>query len=421
MEDRSEPCYITFAIKDADGAEVAHVRLLEPCTERDAVNAYYLLNAAHKHVEPWLVDRMRDMLASMPFAELIAIHLAEGLLYLYIGKVEESVEAAGELGLFNAFGAAQALPPHFEIKRIGPDEQQVTVDVSGIDPEVITPRLKRIVDNALNQEDGAGLEENAIWIADHIVAWQLLEMTEEYGERLDSFTDEEWDRVFVDGFCKNLQTSISDALEILRYDLVESFLVHIDKDCSLEEISEILGLPSANPATDGVAELDLLMQHVEAPERVIETLRCFPSEILQIAATAAKERELSVKLERLGLEKGQIGDFLTAVFGYSMGFSTQDRTDGEDLKRVLQHRNNELRNAHNIIKQQKRKNVSLEKRHKGMPSVDKMISLIDEHRFKSSGKANCSALGRQLGVDSETVKSWIQKLGLFNYAFEISD
>lgn len=52
------------------------------------------------------------------------------------------------------------------------------------------------------------------------------------------------------------------------------------------------------------------------------------------------------------------------------------------------------------------------------PSKEKMIELIDENRFKESQKVNCTAIGKILRRDPETIKRWIIKeLGLESYAY----
>ena len=78
--------------------------------------------------------------------------------------------------------------------------------------------------------------------------------------------------------------------------------------------------------------------------------------------------------------------------------------------------NAEHRVAVNIIKKQKRQLGAL-KLHRHKPTQMEMKEIIDKHRFKSNDKANCTKIGNELGIDPETSKRWIQKLGLSDYAF----
>jgi len=52
-----------------------------------------------------------------------------------------------------------------------------------------------------------------------------------------------------------------------------------------------------------------------------------------------------------------------------------------------------------------------------MPDQDTMKELIDECRFKTTDLCNDSELGRKLGKNSETARSWVEKLGLSYYAY----
>ena len=71
--------------------------------------------------------------------------------------------------------------------------------------------------------------------------------------------------------------------------------------------------------------------------------------------------------------------------------------------------------AINIIKKQKRQ-ISAMKIHRHKPTQMEMKQVIDKNRFKNE-KANNTKIGEELGVDPETAKSWIKKLGLSDYAY----
>jgi len=75
----------------------------------------------------------------------------------------------------------------------------------------------------------------------------------------------------------------------------------------------------------------------------------------------------------------------------------------------------ELRNSHRIIKKQKREIQSL-KLHRNKPNQMQMKELIDQCRFEND-KCNNTKLGKKLGIDPDTAKSWIEKLGLSDYAY----
>ena len=74
----------------------------------------------------------------------------------------------------------------------------------------------------------------------------------------------------------------------------------------------------------------------------------------------------------------------------------------------------ELRNAHNIIKQN-RKEIQALRLHRNKPTRDEMKDYIDDTR-KKNGCANFEALARKLGYkDGTTVKNMIKNLRLIEY------
>ena len=75
----------------------------------------------------------------------------------------------------------------------------------------------------------------------------------------------------------------------------------------------------------------------------------------------------------------------------------------------------ELRIAHEKIKQFKKEKTAL-KIHRYKPKQMEMKNIIDRNRFIND-KANCTKIGNELGIDPETAKRWIEKLGLSDYAF----
>ena len=76
----------------------------------------------------------------------------------------------------------------------------------------------------------------------------------------------------------------------------------------------------------------------------------------------------------------------------------------------------ELRVAVKLLKQLRNEKKAL-KLYRSKPTPKIMKEIIDKHRFKSSEIANCTKIGADLGIDPETAKSWIEKLGLSDYAF----
>ena len=81
------------------------------------------------------------------------------------------------------------------------------------------------------------------------------------------------------------------------------------------------------------------------------------------------------------------------------------RTDIEDV-------NAELRNAHLIIKKFKKKQVI--KKHQ--VTKEEMIDVIDANRFKN-GICNNTKVGKHFDITGETALSWIERLGLSEYAY----
>jgi hypothetical protein len=90
--------------------------------------------------------------------------------------------------------------------------------------------------------------------------------------------------------------------------------------------------------------------------------------------------------------------------------------DEQDNNIIRNDGDAEHRVAVKIIKKQKRQLRAL-KLHRHKPTQMEMKEIIDKHRFKSNDKANCTKIGNELGIDPETAKRWIQKLGLSDYAF----
>ena len=76
----------------------------------------------------------------------------------------------------------------------------------------------------------------------------------------------------------------------------------------------------------------------------------------------------------------------------------------------------ELRVAVKLLKKLRNEKKAL-KLYRSKPTPKIMKEIIDKHRFKSSEIANCTKIGADLGIDPETAKSWIEKLGLSDYAF----
>lgn len=72
--------------------------------------------------------------------------------------------------------------------------------------------------------------------------------------------------------------------------------------------------------------------------------------------------------------------------------------------------NNELTNAHNLIKRIQDKIRSREK-HKNIPLKSELTRLANQARFKNN-KINFSALGRELGRNNKTTKEWCSLYGI---------
>ena len=94
----------------------------------------------------------------------------------------------------------------------------------------------------------------------------------------------------------------------------------------------------------------------------------------------------------------------------------QTYIDEQDNNIIRNDGDAEHRVAVKMIKKQKRQLRAL-KLHRHKPTQMEMKEIIDKHRFKSNDKANCTKIGNELGIDPETSKRWIQKLGLSDYAF----
>ena len=75
----------------------------------------------------------------------------------------------------------------------------------------------------------------------------------------------------------------------------------------------------------------------------------------------------------------------------------------------------ELRNAVSLIKKIKKENKALKLR-RFEPNQMEMREIIDMCRFKNE-KCNNTKVGESLGIDPETAKAWIEKLGLYDYAY----
>ena len=88
-----------------------------------------------------------------------------------------------------------------------------------------------------------------------------------------------------------------------------------------------------------------------------------------------------------------------------------------ELDRRIELLNNERSVANQIISKQKTKIRALMRR-TGKPSTEQMKIMIDENRFKSSGRVNYAAVGQELRVHGNTAKKWIQELGLSAYGKE---
>ena len=75
----------------------------------------------------------------------------------------------------------------------------------------------------------------------------------------------------------------------------------------------------------------------------------------------------------------------------------------------------EHRSAVQMVKKLSRQNKAL-KIHRHKPNPMEMKEIIDKNRFKND-KCNNTKVGSDLGVDPETAKRWIEKLGLSDYAY----
>ena len=88
------------------------------------------------------------------------------------------------------------------------------------------------------------------------------------------------------------------------------------------------------------------------------------------------------------------------------------RTDYDDLK-------TEFRNQQQLIKilsKDKKKYKAAIKNMRHKPTQMEMKHIIDKCLFKN-GKCNNTKVGDILGIDGETAKAWIEKLGLSDYAY----
>jgi len=89
-------------------------------------------------------------------------------------------------------------------------------------------------------------------------------------------------------------------------------------------------------------------------------------------------------------------------------------TTPEDATKKIEELNNQLMVAHKKVIEQRDKNKALALRNKKI-TRDEMVIVIDSCR-KLNGKGNNEAVGRKLGIDGETAKSWIKKLRLTEYS-----
>ena len=90
-------------------------------------------------------------------------------------------------------------------------------------------------------------------------------------------------------------------------------------------------------------------------------------------------------------------------------------TKPEEASKLIDELNNQLMVANKKVIEQRDKNKALALRNKKL-TRDEMVAVIDSCR-KLNGKGNNEAVGRKLGVDGETAKAWIEKLGLSDYAY----
>jgi len=82
----------------------------------------------------------------------------------------------------------------------------------------------------------------------------------------------------------------------------------------------------------------------------------------------------------------------------------------------VQKGDGELASAMNLIKKLRKDKKALQLRKKKPETEMEMIELINRN-LKKNGKCNNEKCGRELEVDGETIKRWIEEFGLSRYAY----
>lgn len=158
---------------------------------------------------------------------------------------------------------------------------------------------------------------------------------------------------------------------------------------------------SKYPDSIEIIELKKLFKQLEPSEKEISQLI---QDILidqKISINSIEYNELRKRIEELSRKTKIIEDLNSKITGLAI--------DNHDTNR-------ELEVAHKIIQKQK-KQISDKRMSPLMPTKEEMEILIDENRFKESEIANCTAIGKILERDPDTIKRWIIALGLKSYAF----
>ncbi|MDX9759085.1 MAG: hypothetical protein RBU27_07995 [Bacteroidota bacterium] len=92
--------------------------------------------------------------------------------------------------------------------------------------------------------------------------------------------------------------------------------------------------------------------------------------------------------------------------------SKEDLMSDAELQRALEILRNEHRVTTDALLESRATVKDLVKFDSERPTREILYELADEHRYKSSGKINYSAIGRLLDRDHKTIKRWCEDLGI---------